>query len=381
MNTRNFRTRQEFKNMTNPKGKDYIIGLDVGYSSTKVFYENGYFCFPSYAKRLPNGMMELPDEKDILYKDEETGNIYMVGYVAQDMIESTDTNDTEGELFSRKRYNNKKFKIICDVALAIATKNKQDDRKIVIQTGLPTSYVEGDSPAIKNTLSKKSSFSLKIGAQPWKHYEIEVQKEDIYVMPQPSGSLYSVLIQNDGKDIENAKKFLSSNVLVMDIGFGTFDFFGIKNRSTVCKESIDEIGMREVLSNLSKKLLNEYHEDIRVAALQKNLETGTIICIDEDEMRDEEIPLGPILEQSNKEIMKIAMDRAKNVTNAFRGYSYIIVAGGTGEAWYDYITQWLGSRKSIKVLPSNMNDHLPFIYSNARGYYLFRYKNNKKNRR
>ena len=98
-------------------------------------------------------------------------------------------------------------------------------------------------------------------------------------------------------------------------------------------------------------------------------------------MRDEEIPLGPILEQSNKEIMKIAMDRAKNVTNAFRGYSYIIVAGGTGEAWYDYITQWLGSRKSIKVLPSNMNDHLPFIYSNARGYYLFRYKNNKKNRR
>ena len=42
MNTRNFRTRQEFKNMTNPKGKDYIIGLDVGYSSTKVFYENGY---------------------------------------------------------------------------------------------------------------------------------------------------------------------------------------------------------------------------------------------------------------------------------------------------------------------------------------------------
>lgn len=378
MDTRKFRTRQENRNANNPKGKDFIIGLDIGYSGTKVFYENGNFCFPSYAKRLYSGMMNIPNEKDILYRDDDNGDIYMVGYIAQDMMESTDTNDTDGELYSRKRYSDKRFKIICNTALGMALMNKKDDRKIVIQTGLPTSYVEGDTPAIKKVLTKTSRFSLKLGSGDWITFEPEVKENDIYVMPQPTGALYSVLIKNDGKYVDDAKKMLCSNILVMDIGFGTFDFFGIKNRSTVCKESIDEIGMREVLANTSKKILSEMNEDIRVAALQKNLETGKVTCVNEEEMRAEEKSISPILEECSKKVMKDAMERAKSVTNAFRGYNYIIIDGGTGEAWYEDIKNWLSGMKTIKVMPSNINDHMPFIYSNARGYYLYRYTLNKR---
>ena len=36
--TKRFRTRQEFKEKNNPKGKNYIIAIDVGYSGTKVFH-------------------------------------------------------------------------------------------------------------------------------------------------------------------------------------------------------------------------------------------------------------------------------------------------------------------------------------------------------
>ena len=52
--TAKFRTRQEFvKNYTYPKSKkEYIIGLDAGYSSMKCFYEQGHFVFPSYARRI-----------------------------------------------------------------------------------------------------------------------------------------------------------------------------------------------------------------------------------------------------------------------------------------------------------------------------------------
>ena len=57
MNTKNFRTRQEFAtDYSIPKGRDYIIGLDVGYSGTKVFYETGYFCVPSFVKKMKQGM-------------------------------------------------------------------------------------------------------------------------------------------------------------------------------------------------------------------------------------------------------------------------------------------------------------------------------------
>ena len=72
-------------------------------------------------------------------------------------------------------------------------------------------------------------------------------------MPQPAGSFYSVLIKNNGEYMPDAKDFLFNNVLVMDIGFGTFDFYGVKNRAIECKESIDDIGMREVLKQTSAR--------------------------------------------------------------------------------------------------------------------------------
>lgn len=378
MDTKKFRTRQEIRFAQNPKGKDFVIGIDIGYSATKVFHENGYFVFPSYAKRLDNGMLGIVNQRDILYRDDDTGDIYMVGYNAQEMMESTDTNDTDGELFSRKRYNDKRFKIICNVAVALAIGKKSDGRKIVVQTGLPSSYVAGDTPAIKKALAKHARFSVKVGGGEWKSYEPIISEDDIYIMSQPSGALYSVLIKNDGVYVNDAKQILSSNVLVMDIGFGTFDFYGIKNRTIACKESIDEIGMREVLEHTSKKIMSEMNEDIRVAALQKNLESGTVICINEDDMKSEEKPIAHLLEMASKEVMKDAMERAKSVADSFRGYNYIIIDGGTGEAWYEDIKAWLSGMKTLKVMPSNFNDHLPMIYSNARGYYMYRYTLNKR---
>lgn len=127
MNTRNFRTRQEIaKTFKNPKAKKYVIGLDIGYSSVKCFHENGYFCFPSYMKKLDDLLM--PGDKDILYKD-AAGDIYMLGYSAQEMIQTADTNDTESEFFSRKRYGSKMFKMLSNAALAIATLDKSDQKK------------------------------------------------------------------------------------------------------------------------------------------------------------------------------------------------------------------------------------------------------------
>lgn len=55
--------------------------------------------------------------------------------------------------------------------------------------------------------------------------------------------------------MDNVKEIIAGNTLVMDIGFGTFDFYGLKNRMIECRDSSDEIGMRKVLENTSKKFL------------------------------------------------------------------------------------------------------------------------------
>ena len=378
ISTKAFRTRQEFVNKENPKGKEFIIGLDAGYSSMKVFYENGYFCFPSYAKQIDEGnLLNITNENDILYRDEATGDVYMIGTTAQNMIDSIDTNDTDGELFSRKRYNNKKFKILCNTAIGIAIMDKKDNRPIVIQTGLPSSYVEGDTEALKRSIAKEMNFSLKIGSGKWKSFNLVIEKENIFVVPQPAGAMYSVMIDDTGKFTHNAKHYLNSNVLVMDIGFGTFDFYGIKNRAVVCKETIDEYGMREVLQQTSDEIRKELNEDIRVSALQQNLETGTVICINEDEMISESKPFGEYLEKSSEKIFLDAFERAKSVTNTFRDYKYLIVAGGTASAWNDKIAKYFSRMSTLSIIQGNVNDKLSLIYSNVRGYYLLRLMYNK----
>lgn len=371
METKRYRTRQEEKRLTNPKGKKYIVALDLGYSGTKIYIESGYICFPSYAKKIEHGMMGISDEKDIFYRD-ETG-LYMVGYNAQNMTDAMSTNDTDGELFSRKRYADKRFKIITNVALALAIRRKNDNRDVFIETGLPSSYMN-DSDALKKAICKPAEFEIKRGGGEWESYKLEFTDNQVDVIPQPSGALYSVMTKSDGQFIDNVKEIIAGNTLIMDIGFGTFDFYGLKNRMIECKDSSDEIGMRKVLESTSKKILDDTGEEIRVASMQRKLEEGKFEAVNEDDLTSETKSISPYLEKASDEVFNEAMNKAKSVTNSFRGYNNLIISGGTGEAWFDKIKDRLKGMKTLKVIPANINDHEPLIYAVARGYYLYCYR-------
>lgn len=376
MDTNRFRTRQERKSLSLPKGKDYIIALDMGYSAVKGFYETGYFCFPSYAKKLDGDMINLPDTRDIMYRNEENGEIYLVGYNAQDMADGT--NDTEGELYSRRRYTGERFRILCQTAVGIASMDKTPDRKIAIQTGLPASYMK-DIADLKKAFSSMPRFSLKVGTEKtWTAFDLKIKEDDIYVMEQPKGALYSTLIYNNGTYTKDAMRMLKGSVMVMDAGFRTFDFYGIQDRRVECHESIDDIGMHQVFSQTVKKIEEKFGEEIRVPTLQRHLSTGLITCVNEETMGSEEVEFGDLLEEANKEVFESAKSKIRSITKAFRSYQYVIVDGGTGEAWYGKICDWLKGMKTLSVLPSNLNDRLPFLYSNARGYYMYRYTAGKR---
>ncbi len=367
------RTRQETVKANHPKSKCFVIGLDAGYSSMKVFFENGHFCFPSFIKKKPKNMFGFPNEKDILYEDLETGEEYFVGYTAQKMVDSNSTNDTEGELFSRKRYSNKSFKILCNVAIGMALRDKKDNREIVIQTGLPVSYVEGDTASLIKTVAKPSKFSLKFGSSPKRNFEVAVKSENIYVMPQPAGSLYSVVMKKDGNYSDDAANILGANTIVVDPGFGTLDFFGIKSNEVCHKGTVDNLGMREVLTRVSAEILKKYGEDIKVPALQEHLETFKITCINEDEWKSTEYSIKEIVEQAVKDVCLEAMIKLRSETSAFAKYKYLIVGGGTGDAWFDQIYQMLKDFTFEGIYKANRHDpNIALLYANARGYYLFR---------
>ena len=181
--TRKFRTKQEFKDKANPKGKSYIMALDVGYSAVKAFYESGYFCFPSYVRRLdrePN----IASEDDILYRDLDTKKLYIIGRTAQKMVTSTDANDADSEMFSRKRYYKEHFKVLCNAALALMLSKKKDERPVKLITGLPSAYLNADKKDFEKALRKSSRFEIKKGISTWKTFDLAMDSMPISIIAQ-----------------------------------------------------------------------------------------------------------------------------------------------------------------------------------------------------
>lgn len=377
MNVKSLRTQQEIiarRNMTLPR--KWVLGIDAGFSSLKGIAPNKYFCFPSFVQKVDPKVFSLANEKDILYRDDS--GTYLIGTSAQNQIALDDTNETETELYARNRYSNKKYKIVIATGIAIGISEnlygrKSDEQEIVIQTGLPTAYIAKDKMAIEKAFSEHYVFELKMGMGNWKKYDIQVKPENVYVMPQPAGTLYSVVVDENGHNLPDAKEFFSKNILIADVGFGTFDPYGLINRKLVLKESLSNIGMRRILAETSGFIRDLYGEDIRVPTMQKYLEKGYIDILDEETMQTESVQLAPLVEKASELVFQEAVSTLKNMTNFMRDYDILILTGGTCSLWMEKFMDHFKGMKSLTIIPGNRNDKLPLLYANVRGYYMFCY--------
>mgnify|MGYP002539407283 CR=1 FL=1 len=386
MNTSIYRTRTEWVPKVYEKIKrndDYwVIGLDSGYGGMKGFSPNKYFCFPSYARLLEKdkSMMTMYDRQDVIYEDLDTGEIYLLGRNAQNSISRNDINDTDNELFNRKRFKNKKFYVLCMAAIGLAAmpNQKHSDfhgigKEIVIQAGLPPAYLEMDREPYIHMFSRAANYRLKVGKNPWLEFHIAIDPKNVYVMAQPSGTMASINIGNNGQYIPEARNYLTGNVLILDIGFHTMDVFGMKGHVRSINESFDRFGMRSILQMVSDEIKKEKNTEIRVSCMQKYLEKGYIDILDEETMKTESVQIAPLLEKASEMVFQEAVAALKNMTNFMRDYDVLIPTGGTCSLWMDKFMEHFKDMKSLTVIPGNRNDKLPLLYSNVRGYYMFCY--------
>ena len=384
LETIDFRTPQEVV----PKKNVYIentwhIGIDIGFGSVKGYAPNKYYCVPSYVKRVDGDMLKVLDEDDILLED--ASGIYLVGKAAQEQVTADDTSDTDAELFRRNRYGSKTFEVLAMVGLGIGLmsnkiRQRPKDVPVVIQTGLPTAYmVKRDIHAITKVFQEEHDFRLRIGTGAWR--DVHVKPQEVHVMPQPSGTMYAVIIDEEGHYIQNAKSMLLKNMMIVDVGYGTFDPYGTISRKVAVKESLPGLGMLRVLQEMAGLIYKEHGEDIRVSALPKYLSKGFVTVLDEEHMTTKDIAIGPYLEAANRAVCMDSIEKLKERSNYLRDYEVLVITGGTGAAWYDMYADYFKGMKGLQVIPGNCNDGLPMMYSNVRGYYMLRYMELKTSKR
>lgn len=370
-----FKTRTEIiqkKNLDPPN--IFPIALDIGYSAVKGFSPGSVFCFPSFAKVKTTEVIGTPKPSDILYKGED-GVEYVVGSMAVDSISSKDTNEATNTLYNRNRYFSPTFLIIARVGMAIGmTYGQRMGKEMFLQTGLPPAYRKADTPLLVEALSGRHRFSVKIGFRKWQTFDFELPATNISVIDQPIGSVYSASKAADGSTVtgENGKPYIDSKLLVLDGGFGTLDMFSIINRAIDGTNTFNDLGMKAVFEHTVDDIFTNYGKEIHVHTIQKYLESGKISVLNRKTKSTAEYDLGELLEKNNRLVCETAMERIESAYNDLEDYEYLLVTGGTGAAWLDMIKERYKNMSSLKIITGNQNEDLDHIYSNVRGYYIFR---------
>ena len=373
-----FKTMSTIVGRSNPSTDGYWgIGLDIGYSAVKGLAPNKYFCYPSYAKKIPHDRKVLKEDSptDIRYRTKE-GELWTVGALAYDEVNSSETIDSESELFGRHRYYSPMFLVIARVGIAIGLmKNpfgEPGDRKLMIQTGLPPKYLKGDTQDLKDALSGHHEFEIKIGSGPWTSFVFDLTPDDIMVMPQPLGALVSASVGLDGRQIPTAKEYFSSNLIVFDPGFGTVDDYTVMKGNVISSETFPEYGMREVFARTCEDIKNKYRVDITIPELQNKLCNGTITYIDRKAFASKEYDFTDILLENSEKVCHEIIEKLKSVHNYFEDINYIIAAGGTYDAWADIFSEVFKNMTNLQIIPGNINEPaLSNVFSNVRGYYYY----------
>ena len=94
--------------------------------------------------------MKEASPDDIRYRDKENGE-WAVGSLAYDEVNANDVIDSESELYGRHRFYSPMFLVQARTGIAMGLLENEtgmhvNDRKIVIQTGLPPKFEKQDTP-------------------------------------------------------------------------------------------------------------------------------------------------------------------------------------------------------------------------------------------
>lgn len=396
VDTNKYKTRTVFKNRKNPSlSTIWPIAIDIGYSSVKTFSPNAYTCFPSMVYKIQRGstMISLPDNEYIEYEErtENGADRWFVGEYSLREVDDKDTSGQELGMVNFDRMNTKEYQIITRVGLALGLmKNQYGDptgKMITVQTGLPPKHKADYTDILVDVIAGTHEFRIRTAAtmradtmtsdlneKGWKYFKFTINKDNIDVMDQPMGALIGSITGADGKSTPDAMKIFTSNVLVADPGYGTVDTFSLKNHHVTNNYTWKDYGMSQIFEETCEDFSEQYGAHMPVSTLHKRLKDGTFKLRKKNSPQSKLVDFSNILAHRTSTVCNRFLDKLDSSYDYLAEYDYLIVSGGLGAAWYNDIQTHYGGNEALNVISATRNDDsVESIFSNVRGYYMYRY--------
>ena len=294
-----------------------ILSVDIGYGYTKGVGPNGLrFSFPSVIGTAEDisfatDLIRGEEEKAIKYRD------WQFFYGEQAVLQSR----IQSAIFDRSRVHDHTYKMLFVAALVEMAKSAPDVGRINVVTGLPVDFF-GDRPDVIKSL--EGVYRVTAGRV------IRFAVDSVFVAPQPFGSLFREVLNEQGKIANNDVE--KGRVGIIDVGTFTTDFVVSDELRYVQRLSGSiRIGWSKVISQVQQSLGDLYRLELTPHEVDRALQAQEI------RVRGEPVSLETLVEPAIAEIQAAIIARARDLWGEGVRLDTILVSGGGGPHLYEAI--------------------------------------------
>lgn len=331
-----------------------IVGIDVGFGFTKAFNGINSVIFKSL----------IGDPTDIQFSSSIGDNTsasnlhvtldnksYFIGHYAE-----MQSNVREFTLDQNKLLSD----FVKILAITIAGVCCDDVSSVNVVSGLPVGFLKRDYK--KFTESIKGRHEITFHNQNEKDVTKKIFIKNIHMIPQPIGSIFNLIMDNNGH-ISN-KALAMQKLGVVDIGFRTTDFSIFDHLQYVERSSTTmDTGIAKCFSVIANKLRKESGVNIELYRMFKFVESGVL------KIKGREYNISNLKKRVYTHAASaIAADLNRLWEDDWDIDSIILSGGGSME-----LAKYIQSQVEGNIIPMAANDDARL--NNVQGYLKFgRYK-------
>lgn len=356
------------------KSNEEPLALDIGYGGVKIFSMNGMHSFPSILFRVKKDTTFLDSETDIKYIDED-GNLWYIGDRARDSLETGSRQIDSDEFYSEKRLDTDEYLILVRVAIYLGLckpdfKFSLQGKRIRLCTGLPEEDVERDSAKLRKIIAGHHHFKISVGGRDFVKVNFDIEEDDIEILSQPQGTIYSMAFDMKG-GIPREDLIVDKNVLVLDGGMYTFDTYLSNRADQGISKTWEDFAMHEVhikVRDIIKEKTNRYINEFDIEKYMMDERNPSTIRYE----GKQRYYFGDDYIRTLKNMSNSLVKKLKRTYDDFNDVDTVIVAGGTGKAYYPYLEE-LVPVDEIMLAESDDPQLGKFdaVFSNVVGFFKF----------
>jgi plasmid segregation protein ParM len=294
-----------------------VLSVDIGYGYTKGVGPDGMrFAFPSVIGtaediRFATNLISGDGERTVQYGDWQF--FYGEQALLQSRIQST--------IFDRSRVHDQLYKMLFVAALVEMSRLAPDIERVKVVTGLPVEFFADRADVVDIF---QGAYQI-VADRP-----IKCTVESVFVAPQPFGSLFRELLNDQGK-IANSE-IEKGRVGIIDVGTYTTDFVVSDELRYVQRLSGSiRIGWSKVVNKVQQALSDQYRLELMPHQVDRALKDGEV------RVRGEQMPLQPLMEPAVAEVQAALIARARDLWGEGTHLDTILVTGGGAANLYDSI--------------------------------------------